>query len=187
MKTYLLNFEMYCKLEQLSDCIREKHNINATTPRFDCTATTGYFKPLVESKNKKGQLYMYLCKNDGVINADQNRMADNRLQLLNGQNFTSVYLLEDMLELDGKTYYVGYGTPNGHKTLKNGKKNLFYDYRGYGYILLVSKDFKSIEVLVMCDGKNVIQGIAKSVAEGLYNKIIQNERACATPIYDYWE
>jgi hypothetical protein len=175
-------FDCYLRLEQLPAEIKSRHKIklDAKTPRFDVTAQFGYFKPLEYLKNPKGMIILYLQATDGMINSIDRRRADVWLQCKNSVNFSSIY----MLDLGTETV-IGYGYPPDTKTLKGGKENVFFDNRADGYLFLANKDFSQIEILIIPNGKHIVQGVAKQLADGKLNEILQQFRAEAKPIFQY--
>ena len=180
-------FSAYIRLEQLPDDVKSRNKIKlgASIPRFDVTATAGYYKPLEKLKNLKGQIYLYLTETRGIINSPDQRRADRFLMAKNSINFSSVYLLEQ--PTDGSGFFVGFGNPNDKKTCGKGKKieNPFYDNRNDGFLFVISHDWKSIEVLVIPDGKFTIMGNAKQFADGCLNEAINTLRKEAKTFFQY--
>ena len=178
-------FDAYIKLEQLADEVKTRNNIKvgAKIPRFDVTMTAGYYKPLKDITNNKGQIVLYLTETRGIIGGDEKRRADRFLMAKNSLNFSSVYILECG---DFKNCYVGFGNPNRNMFFgKNDTPNPFYENRDDGYVFLIKKDWSVIEVFVVANGGNLIQGIAKGFTDNVYNDVIFNIRALATIFYEY--
>lgn len=175
-------FSCYLKLEQLPKEVKAKHKIKleASTPRLDVTAQFGYFKPLESLKNPKGMINFYLQGTDGMINSNDRRRADVWLQCKNSVNFSSIYTLDF-----GTDTIIGYGYPPDTKTLKGGKENVFFDNRTDGFLFLVNKEFSQVEILIVPNGKHIIQGVAKQLADGNMNEILQQFRVEAKPIFKY--
>ena len=74
-------FSAYIRLEQLPDEIKKRHGgkAGAKIPRFDVTATAGYYRPLEAIKNGKGMVIMYLNETRGIIDSPDQRRADRFL------------------------------------------------------------------------------------------------------------
>jgi hypothetical protein len=187
MRNYLTNLAYY-KFEQLADNVKEANGIKvgAKTPRYDCVAVAGYYKPLDNLKSK-GRLFMYLQNTMGIINATIGRRAERYLQTSNSLNFSSVYLLDNKVE---GGLFVGFGNPNRNKKA-GGKENPFYEYRDDGYLFFVSSDWRTIEIVIYQSDKeqcfcNTIQSEAKKMLEKEYFEQVEKLRNTATIFYDYW-
>lgn len=178
-------FTAYFKMVQLPDEVKKRYNIKvgACVPRFDVTAAAGYYKPLAEMANNKGQIVLYLNETRGIINSPDHRRADRYLQGKQSFNVSSVYLLDYK---DGNGNLVGYGNANGAATFGKSKQpNPFKDYGKDGFLFLVSHDWQTIEMLVVPKGLNTILGNAKALADGVYNEALQTMRAAAQTVYPY--
>jgi hypothetical protein len=174
-------FSSYLKLER-SQSIK-KDGTESKTPRYAVTSQAGYFKPLESLKNAKGEIVMYCQRND---KCNPNSTAETRLQCKDSVNFSSIYLdLETM---------IGYGEPPQEKMLKPGKKkkkdgsvtpidrpNPFYENRSDGYLFIVAPDEKTIEILIVPNGRALIRGYAAKLADGQLNDALEQVRSEAKP------
>lgn len=180
-------FVAYLKFEQLPDEVKTRHKIKvgAKIPRYDLTQLAGYYKPLESLKNDKGQIILYLIETRGIIDSSDSRRADRYLQAKNSLNFSSVFLLDNSTPTNNGCF-VGYGNPNRDETYSKDKKpNPFFKCRNDGFVFQISKDWKTIEVLIVPDGCNTILGNAKALADGVYNEAIETMRATAKPFFNY--
>ena len=180
-------FVAYLLLEELSDEVKSRNKIKlgAKTPRYDLTRLAGYYKPLENLKNNKGQIILYLNGTKGIIDSSDQRRADRFLMGKNSLNFSSVYLLDNSTPTNNG-YLVGYGNPNRAATYSKDKKpNPFWEYRNDGFIFLIAPDWKTIEILVVPDGYNTILGNAKALADGVYNEALNTMRATAKTFFQY--
>lgn len=182
-------FSAYIRLEQLPDEVKKRHGgkAGAKVPRYDVTATAGYYRPLEAVKNGKGMVIMYLNETRGIIDSPDQRRADRFLmakQAKDSVNVSSVFLLE-VPTAEGKPI-VGYGNPNGNPKLKSGNHNPFAGCKNDGFLFLISPDWRQVEMLVVPDGLNTILGNAKALADGVYNEALQTMRAAATTFFQYW-
>lgn len=191
-----IDFTAYIRLEQLPDEVKKRHGgkAGAKIPRFDVTATAGYYKPLKDLQNYKGMVVAYLNETRGIIDSNDTRRADRFLMGKCGKdsvNISSVYLLDTAAEGGklcgyGDSNLFGYGNPNGNIKLKSGNPNPFYESRNDGYLFLITPDWKQIEWLVIPDGLCTKLGNAIALAEGVYNEALQTMRAAAKTYFDYW-
>ena len=180
-------FDCYLRIEVLPCEVKKRHKIKAESsiPRLDVTAQAGYYKPLEALKNDKGIIYFNLIETRGYINSTDIRRADVRLQCRDNigkqsVNFSSIYLLDLNTE-----NIIAYGNPPSAKTLKTGKQNPFFENREDGFLFLAKKDFSEIEILIVPNGKYIIQGLAKEISDGKMNDILKNLRSHAKPIFNY--
>lgn len=184
------NFTAYFRFEQLPNEVKERHRytfrkLETSNPRFDLLLQSGYYEPFQKLTNKHGQLFFQLLRNtDGVIQCEETRLADFRLQAKNSLNLSSVYLLETQ-RADG--YLVGFGNPLDSEFY--GKENFcnpFYkQYVNDGFIFLIEPNYKSIEMLVIPNGKNTIMGNAQGLSKGFYDETLDTIRKSAKVFFMY--
>lgn len=163
-------FSCYLKMEQRQSV--KKDGSESKTPRYLVTAQAGYFKPLESIRNANREIVMYYQRND---KCNPNSTAETRLQCKDSLNFSSVYFIDLQA---GKTL-IGYGEPPQTETLKGGKPNPFYQSRSDGYLFLMPPDFKTIEIFVVPQGRQLIRGYAAQLADGLLNEALNEIRKVA--------
>ena len=182
------NIAAYIRLEQLPDEVKQRNKIKigAKVPRYDGIAMAGYFKPFLELMNNKGQIITYLNPTDRnrLQSRPQptSRQADRYLQGKGSVNISSVYLT-DYTTADGRR--VGYGNPDPSPTFgRDRKPNPFSGCRD-GFIFLISPDWQTLEILVICEGAYFTTGTVKATADGVYDEVLAVFRSQANPIYNY--
>ncbi|MDR1973701.1 MAG: hypothetical protein LBQ31_03390 [Bacteroidales bacterium] len=166
-------FSAYLKMERRQSVRKDGTEIK--TPRYAGTAQAGYFKPLKALKNAKNEIIMYYQRND---KCNPNSTAETRLQCKGGINFSSIYFLN----LTIGTTLIGYGEPPKNQFFKNGKLNPFYENRNDGYLFTINSDYSTIEILIVSNGRYLIQGAAKQLADGKFDEAIKTIREQAKPI-----
>ena len=159
----------------------------AKTPRFEVTATAGYFEPSKAMKNAKNKIIFYLMKNQNGINCSDSRKSGYRLQCKDGINFGSLY---EAGTIDG--YNVYHSDPpqkeflKPKKDKKTGKEtpqpNPFFKNRNDGYLILTNADFTMIEILVVSDGRYLMAGICKKMLDGQLNDALSIMKRQAKPM-----
>ena len=176
-------FSCYLKLERSQSL--KKDGTESKTPRYVITTQAGYFKPLQSIKNPKGEIVMFWQRNE---KCNPNSKSETRLQCqLKGYgslNFSSVYLenmkIGEML--------IGYGEPDSKETLskkdkKTGKvkeaHNPFYENRADGYLFIIVPDEKTIEILVVPQGRQLIRGYVQKLADRQLNEALNELRKSA--------
>ena len=176
------NIRFYAKLERVVNPNRE-----TTSPRYDITALSGFYEPMEQLKNPKGQIAMYLMSK---LKEGANVPA-MRLQAKNSLNFTG---LKDYF-INGKISGFGYGYPMAEKTYSaKNLQNPFYTYRNDGFLFIVHCDEHTtgkaitptaIELIVLEDAKVLISSYCKQLIMGGFNEAIKLLREQAKPIFDY--
>jgi hypothetical protein len=178
----------------------KKDGTRSTTPRYEVTAQAGYFKPLEAIKNAKGEVVMYYQRND---KCNPNSTSETRIQCKDSVNFSSVFLMNLKI---GETL-IGYGEPQKEKMLNPQKKkgkdgkvtliertNPFYENRNDGYLFIIAPDTDlnglevlkappTIEILIVPDGRYLIQGTAKQLADGQFDEALKQMRETAKPVF----
>jgi hypothetical protein len=152
----------------------KKDGTETKIPRYVATAQAGCFKPLDTLKSPKNEIVMYYQRNE---KCNPNSTAETRLQCKGSINFSSVYL--ENLQI-GETL-IGYGEPPQTKKLKGSKQNPFFDNRADGYLFVVSPDLKTIEILIVPQGRQLIRGYAAKLADGQLNETLNELRKAAFP------
>jgi len=150
----------------------KKDGTESKTPRYVVTAQAGYFKPLQAIKNAQNEIVMYYQRND---KCNPNSKSDTRLQCKGSINFSSVYL--DSLKIG--EMLIGSGEPPQAKELKGGKENPFFDNRSDGYLFLIAPEEKTIEILIVPNGRQLIRGYAKMLSDGVLNEALNQMRKSA--------
>jgi len=166
-------FSCYLKIERRQTI--KKDGTESKTPRYVATAQAGYFKPLNELKSKSGEIVMYYQRND---KCNPNSKAETRLQCKGSLNFSSIYLQNMKI---GETL-IGYGEPPQTKELKGGKQNPFFENKADGYLFLVAPDLNTIEILIVPNGRYLIQGVAKQLEDGQFNEALNSMRNTAKQV-----
>ena len=166
-------FSCYLKMERRQTS--KKDGTESITPRFVVTAIAGYFKPLEALKNAKNEIVMYYQRND---KCNKKSTAETRLQCKDSINFSSVYFKN--MKIGGQL--IGYGEPPQANVLKGGKQNPFYENKEDGYLFIFNPDYTTIDILIVPNGRWIIQGIVKQLADGQLNDVLELMRRTAKPL-----
>lgn len=171
MNNYM--FTAYMQFVKLAD---KERKIDA----YEARAIAGYYKPFEALKTKSGSIRVYLNETRGIVNSPDNRRAQKFIQGKNSLNVTSVFVLD--VETC-KDYFVAYGQPPRAEVYgKEKRPNPFHDNKDDGFLFVISKDWRFIEMLVVDGGCNTILGNAKALADGEYNEMLERLRATAQPL-----
>ena len=173
--------ENYFRLSTLSEEIKTLNKIRSKA-RLDCTYYSNLgennYKGLTEFVNKKGQLFFYKTSCRDFINTHNKRIAEFSLTG-GGLNFSSIYI-------DDIDYpEIGYGYPNANRLLSNGKTNPLFEFRNDGYLFLINKDYSTIELFVIPDGRNLISSYYQKMIDGGFDYEVLRLRQKAIKFYNY--
>lgn len=148
----------YC-FEVLSDSIKKANKIRSKV-RLDCTKahlTGGKIEMLVTAK---GQVCVYPCEPEEVVKANTKRHGI--INLTNGTNFSTVFTPD----LDFKDY--GFG-----------------DFRNDALLFILNANLSKIEMLVFEEMRYYQKALYEKLIDGEFDKVIENLRETAEPIYNY--
>jgi hypothetical protein len=167
----------YYKLVALPDEVKAQNKIRSKA-RLDCIASAGNYKGLTNFVNKQGQMFFYKTPCREFIGVQTKRVAE--WSLTNSSiNFSSIYIEDfDFLEY-------GYGYPNAKPRLSNGEPNPLLPFKNDGYLFIVNKDYTEIEILILPDGRNLINHYYQQLIDGYFDAEIQKLRAEAKPCFNY--
>jgi hypothetical protein len=166
----------YYKLVSLSDEPRAKNKIKSDS-RLDCTMYSGEYEGLKAFVNKKGMMYFFKIPTKHFVKASDERRAD--ISLNNGKlNLSSLYTFPIH-----RNY--GFGYPNGKRLLSNGGDNPLYGFRNDAYLFINNFYFSEIELLIVPNGRNLIEGYYKQLIDGEYDEVIQHFRDISKPFFNY--
>jgi hypothetical protein len=169
----------YYKFENLSDRLRLQHKIKSKA-RLDCTAFVNLSKytGLTDFVNHKGQMYLYKVQANEIVRVNSKRLAEWALS--NGSiNLTSIFF-EDA---DYPEY--GYGYPNSNRTLSNGYNNPLFLHRNDCYLFITNEDLPIIELFIIKNGRNSVQGFYQQLIDGCLDKETNLLRSMAEPYFNY--
>jgi hypothetical protein len=169
---------------------RNKFKINPTIPRLDCINHSGHYKGLEHFINNKGMLKFSLMRTDN-IKADGKRKADYWLQGEKVMNFSSIYpfdIQEDQI--------IAFGEPNDKPTVRRAKTvnkkriqtnvpNPMLPYKNDGFIFICNPDFTRIEILVIENGRFLVQAYCKKLLNSDFDEQLLQFRETAKEFYKY--
>jgi hypothetical protein len=166
----------FYKLVSLSDELRLKNNIKSDN-RLDCVQFSGEYEGLNSFINKKGMMYFFKIPTKHFVKASDERRAD--ISLNNGKlNLSSLYNYP-------KSTNYGFGYPNAKRLLSNKGDNPLFDFRNDAYLFINNFYFSEIELLVIKNGRNLIEGYYKQLIDGEYDEVINQFRLTAKPFFNY--
>ncbi len=169
---------IFFKFRALPDEVKALNKIRSKE-RLDCVAHSGDYEGLTNFVNKQNQLVLYKVPAKAIVNANSKRIAEWTLTN-NNLNFSSIYI-EDL-----EFIQYGYGSPNKKPFIgKEKKPNPLYKYANDGYLFIVNKDYTEIEILIIVDGRNLLNYYYQNLIDGNFETELNELRANAKPFYNY--
>lgn len=140
-------------------------NPNIKTPKYICTKVAGYYPPMEQLKNAKGELSFYMLPS-------RSKKVDAppyKLQGKNSLNFTGLYhfFIDDKMS-DVCTGYPSDKKQYGKATVRN---NPFYEYRNDAYLILMHQGNRTdvpsyFELIILENAKLLIDAYRKQLLMG---------------------
>ena len=167
----MVKLSIYYRFEMLSDDLRAKHKIRSKK-RLDCTGFVDNAKinHLYKFMNpSKGLLCVYKNAPKNFSKAISKRLPEIALTA-NSLNLSGLFC-ED---LDYPNF--AYGYPD---------KNKQCIYSNDGYLFKINEDYSLIELFIVPNGRNHIQGYLNEMIDGTFDDDIERLRQEAKPFFNY--
>ncbi len=169
---------------------RNKVKVGAKIPRLDCINHAGYYKGLEPFLNSKGMLKFSLMRTDS-LKADGKRKADYWLLGEKNMNFSSIYPFEIQ-----EKQVIAFGEPNDKPTVRRAKTiegertqidvpNPMLPFKNDAFLFICNPDFTSIEIMVIEDGRFLVQAYCKKYLNGDFDEQLAQFRTTAKEFYKY--
>ena len=169
----------YYRFEVLAKEVRTLNGFKSAN-RFDCTAT---YNPTAHGllplfQRKTGMLFLYLIPTKDMVKVNSKRRATYALG--DGkQNLSSLYF--EHFDLS----HLAYGYCNGKEFLSDGQSNPALPYRHDALLMVCNWQKQVIEVLVIQDGKPLIENLYNLLIDGEFEEEVTRLRQLAQPYYPY--
>lgn len=173
------NLTAYYRFEVLPEGIRTLNGFKSPS-RYDCTGlynpNAHGLLPLFQSKRK--MLFLYLNPVREMIKADSKRQATYFLG--NGDmNLSSLHVERPEFS------QFAYGYCNGKDRLNDGRPNPATPYKHDALLFVCNWQQQVIEVLVIRDGKPLVDNLYNLLIDGEYEEELVRLRQLARPYYPY--
>jgi hypothetical protein len=204
------NIAAYLRLEWLPespvDFLPDRSGVapaSRKTPRFDLTAMAGCWPPLDRLKTRAGYLYFYLIPTDKVAARSKGRTtpsyflqctpAGSKTVNFSGVRFErAAAAVGKLKEIEGNVilsdpaapprFIYASGEPPQAEHLRQGIRNPMYGRRGDAFLFLFSEGMRALEVLIVTDGRALIDEYRRQLANGDLNDVIEALRAQARSV-----
>lgn len=180
------DFSVYLRFEQLPELknvTRKGVTAPRKQPRFDLVSMAGYWEALNSLKNHKGQLYFNLIQTDKNVHRKQDGTTpEYYLQCTPAKskaiNFSGIRFLYE----NGKSTIFASGEPSDKERLQGGVINPMYKQRNDGFLFIFSNDMERLEIIVIENGKVLIDSYRKQLSIGGFDDKINALRKQAKSI-----
>jgi hypothetical protein len=181
------NIAAYLRFEQLPEfktVTRGGVTTERKQPRYDLTAMAGYWPPLDRLKNHTGRVFFNLIPSDKVEARKQGGTTPAYyLQITPAKskalNFSGVRF--EYTDTGARVY--ASGEPPQTERLKGSVTNPMYGRRGDAFLFLFSADMQALEVLIVTDGRVLIDAYRRQLANGGMDAVIEALRLQAQPVH----
>ncbi len=168
------------QLPELKNVTRKGITTARKQPRYDLVAFAGYWDALDKLKNHKGQLFFNLIptdkneyrKQDGTTPEYYLQCTPARSKAI---NFSGIRFQYE----DGRTTIFASGEPSDREKLKGGVPNPMYGQRNDAFLFILSKDMERLEVLVIENGRLLIDAYRKQLSMGGLDDVVNALRGQA--------
>jgi hypothetical protein len=134
-------------------------------------------------KNYKGQLYFSLIPTDkNEYRKQEGTTPEYYLQCTPAKSKTINFSGIRFQYSDGKETTVASGEPSDRQKLKTGANNPMYDQRNDGFLFLFSKDMQTLEILIIAEGRLLIDSYRKQLSLGGFDEVLQQLRQQAKEV-----
>ena len=181
------NIAAYLRLEQLPELkhvTRGGVTSERKQPRFDLTALAGYWPPLDRLKNHTGRVFFNLIPSDKVEARKQGGTTPAYYLQCTPAKSKAINFSGVRFEYSNTTPRVhASGEPPQTERLKGGVTNPMYGRRADGFLFLFSADLQTLEVLIVTDGRLLIDAYRRQLASGGMDAVIEALRSQAKPVH----
>jgi hypothetical protein len=184
------NIIAYLCLEQLPELKNVTRNgvtEPRKQPRFDHTSMAGYWGALDKLKNFKGLFFLTLIPTDKNEHRKQDGTTpEYYLQCTPARgkaiNFSGIRFQYE----NGQATTFASGEPSDKEKLKGNVPNPMYDNRNDAFLFIFSKDMQRLEILVINNGRLLIDAYRKQLASGGMDEAIDALRRQAINVNPLW-
>lgn len=165
------------QLPELKNVTRKGITTPRKQPRFDLMAFAGYWDALDKLKNYKGQLYFNLIPTDkNEYRKQDGTTPEYYLQCTPAKskaiNFSGIRFQYEA----GKETVFASGEPSDREKLTSGVINPMYKQRNDAFLFIFSKDMERLEILIVSNGRTLIDAYRKQLSMGGMNEILNSLR-----------
>lgn len=183
------NISAYLCLKQLSEYKTVKRKgieHQRKQPRFDLVSLAGYWPVLDSLKNYQGKIFLNMIPTDKNENRKQDGTTpEYYLQVTPAKsksiNFSGVRFQYQ----DGKETVFASGEPSTQPKLKGGVVNPMYSRKDDAFLFLFSNDMQVLEILIVSNGRLLIDAYRKQLADGYFSDVLSTLRNQAKPVSSY--
>ena len=173
----------FTQLPELKNVTRKGVTEPRKQKRFDLVSMAGYWNALDRLKNYQGKLFFNLIptekneyrKKDGTTPEYYLQCTPAKSKAVNFSGIRFQYM-------DGQETVFASGEPSDSPKLKGGVINPMYEQKNDGFLFIFSKDMETLEVLIVDNGRVLIDAYRKQISMGGFDEVLTALRKQAKSI-----
>ncbi len=155
-------------------------------PRFDLVSLAGYWSALDNLKNYQGKVFLNMIPTDKNENRKQGGTTPEYYLQVNPAKIGSINFSGVRFQYqDGKETAFASGEPSDQPKLKGGVINPMYKQKDDAFLFMFSNDMQTLEVLIVSNGRLLIDAYRKQLADGYFNSVLSILRNQAKAVFPY--
>lgn len=171
------------QLPELKDIPRNGGFVQRKQPRFDLCFSHGNWCALNKLKNSKGELFFNLIPTDkNKYRKQGNTTPEYYLQCKPSKSKTINFSGIRFLYSDNCRTMFASGEPSSLLKLTGDVVNPMYEYRSDGFLFMFSDNMETLEILVINNGRSLIDTYRKQLAMGHFDEVLTKMRGQIKPI-----
>ena len=161
------NISAYLYLEQLPELKNTRKGTPRKQPRYDLIAMAGFWSTLNRLKNYQGKLFFNMIPTDkNEYRKQDGTTPEYYLQCTPAKSKSINFSGMRFLYMDGKETIFASGEPSNSPKLRGGVMNPMYEQRNDGFLFLFSNNREVLEILILEDGRQLIDAYRKMLSIG---------------------
>lgn len=155
-------------------------------PRFDLVSLAGYWPALDNLMNYQGKVFLNMIPTDKNENRKQDGTTPEYYLQVTPAKSKAINLSGVRFQYqDGKGTAFASGEPSDQPKLKGGIINPMYKQKDDAFLFMFSNDMQTLEILIVSNGRLLIDAYRKQLADGYFNSVLSILRNQAKPVFPY--
>lgn len=183
------NISAYLCFKQLPEYKKVKRKGVETPrkqPRFDLVSLAGYWPALDNLKNYQGKVFLNMIPTDKNGNRKQDGTTPEYYLQVTPAKSKAINLSGVRFQYqDGKETAFASGEPSDQPKLKGGIINPMYNQKDDAFLFMFSNDMQTLEILIVSNGRLLIDAYRKQLADGYFNSVMLILRNQAKTVFPY--
>ena len=176
-----------CYMKFARNTTKVKRNgelVERKVTRFDLSLFAGYWTGADKLRTSKGQIYFNLITSDRNPNRKNDPTTPEYYMQMNPKTCKKCFNLSGLRLMMNteENVWVCSGEPSQLEVLRTNDRNPLFDEKDDGFIFVIDKNFESVELFVITDGRPMIDAYRKGVTLGKFDRELKLMREAATAV-----